>query len=54
MKKEIIRAICLVSVTIGLYRNNSIETGLAFIGLMAVVFWAIPEAICYLTRRAEK
>lgn len=53
MKKEIIRAICLISVTAGLYRNEGSEAGFAFLGLMSVIFWALPELICYLTRGGE-
>lgn len=53
MKRDIIRAVCLISVTAGLYRND-LETGLAFLSLMAVIFWAIPEVLCYLTKGSDE
>lgn len=54
MTKEIVRAICLISVTAGLYRNEDIETGIAFLGLMIVVIWAIPEIVSYILRRDKE
>lgn len=50
--KDMIRAICLIALTIGIYKGD-FNGGIAFLSIMAVTIWAIPEIIYYVFRRDE-
>lgn len=51
--KDMIRLICIIAVALGMYRAD-LETALGFIALMGVVFWAIPEIICFAFRKDDE
>lgn len=51
--KEIIRAICLIAVAFGIYKGD-FNSVLAFISIMAVTIWAIPEIICFIFRKDDE
>lgn len=51
--KDMIRAICLIALTIGIYKGD-FNGGIAFLSIMAVTVWAIPETICFVFRKDDE
>lgn len=53
MSKTIIRIICLISVSFGIYKTD-LESVMAFISLMTIVFWAVPEVCMFIAQQSKE
>ena len=51
--RTVIRICCLVGVAFGLYKTD-LESVLAFVALMGIVFWAIPETCMFIARQGKE
>ena len=44
---------CLLAVAIGMYRHD-VETMFAFIAVMALCIWGMPELVCFIMKEEKK
>lgn len=53
MSKTVIRIICLICGAIAMYRTD-IKSIIAFVSLMVVIFWVIPEICMFIAKENDE